>query len=148
MKEWFGAFAALCLVGMFAATPAQAGARLSNGQLEALFPGVMKGTAYNKHGKADAKFTAKLRPDGTVTASAGFFSDSGTWYVRGNRLCMKFRLISSGKLKCRLVEAVGPWYHALRMNGRLKYRFKVARPGEADARQEPAPQRRDAATIR
>jgi len=71
------------------------------------------------------KARVKLNADGTLHAVSGTKKDVGRWRVRGNVLCVAFRVWTRGKYKCGTVEKKGAWYVGLRKkNGvpRLKFR--------------------------
>ena len=67
----------------------------------------------------------RVNRDGTLIARSGTRVDVGRWRVKGNRLCVAFRVWTRGKYRCGTVERQGSWYVGLRRkNGepRLKLR--------------------------
>ncbi len=71
------------------------------------------------------KARVEVRRDGTLLARSGTKVDIGRWQVRGNELCVSFRVWTRGKFKCGKVERQGRWLVGLRKKDgtpRLKLR--------------------------
>ncbi|GIL00962.1 MAG: hypothetical protein BroJett030_08610 [Alphaproteobacteria bacterium] len=61
---------------------------------------------------ADGKIrgTASYKADGSAAATGNFgsfTSDTGSWRINGNKLCVKWKKIRGGKERCYTVEAKG-----------------------------------------
>ena len=97
---------------------ALAGRLLSGAELKR-FNGTYHAIWKGKHARV------RVNRDGTLVARSGTRVDVGRWRVKGNRLCVAFRVWTRGKYKCGTVERQGRWYVGLRRkNGepRLKLR--------------------------
>lgn len=71
------------------------------------------------------KARVQLNRDGTLVARAGTKVDKGRWQVKGNQLCIAFRVWTRGKYKCGTVRRQGKWYVGLhRDNGEPRLRFR------------------------
>jgi hypothetical protein len=101
----------LCLsanvFGPGTAHASDAGGPLSASTIEAVFPGSYKAVVW---GAVKIRFTAK--EGGRLTAFRGDTSDSGTWDVRGGKLCITLRKWLSGKWRCSRVHHQDGWYRA------------------------------------
>ncbi len=97
---------------------AEAGRALSGAELKRL------GGTYKAVWKGH-KARVRLNRDGTLIARSGTKVDVGRWQVRGNKLCISFRVWTRGKYKCGTVERQGAWYVGLRRsNGRPRLKFR------------------------
>ena len=108
--------------GIFAvglAETAEAGRRLSGSEIRALFRGNLIGY-YQETRKISVKAT---RTGGLLAWFEGKV-DSGTWKIVGNKVCVTFKVWTSGKPKCRYVEREGGWYYAVKENGKSKVKFR------------------------
>ena len=98
--------------------PAQAGRLVSGAELKRIsgtFHAIWKG----KHARV------RVNRDGTLIARSGTRVDVGRWRVKGNRLCVAFRVWTRGKYKCGTVERQGSWYVGLRKkNGEPRLRLR------------------------
>lgn len=119
-----GRTAVAAMIGLFALTQvhaeAQAGAVLSSGEVRALFPGtfeaVWKDKSHLRLG-ADGK--------GALSGTMGVVTDSGRWWIRGNELCISFRLWTQSTSRCGKVIKDGGWYLGLlRKDGTPRLRFR------------------------
>ena len=99
----------LLLLLLTATWAGQATAReLSAAELKRLH-GVYHAVWKNKY-----KARVLVRRDGTLLARSGNKVDVGRWQVRGNRLCVAFRVWTRGRFKCGRVERQGRWYVGMR----------------------------------
>jgi len=112
-------------VGSLSGTAANAAPRLSGYQISALFPARIAGIAFGRGNRESRRFTARVKANGKIKMRVSFVRDRGRWYVSGSRLCIQFKFIQSGKLKCRAMRRYGTWIHLLRRNGTTKMKFRV-----------------------
>jgi hypothetical protein len=75
--------------------------------IEAIFPGSFNGVVW---GAVKIRFTALQ--SGRLTAFRGDTSDTGTWDVRGDKLCITLRKWLNGKWRCSHVYERNGWYKA------------------------------------
>jgi len=91
---------------------------LTSSQLRHLFPG-----QFDAVWKDKINVTLVATANGRLAGETWAKSDTGTWAVRGNRLCISFSAWT--KTKCGPVRRTGDWYFGLiRTDGspRLKFR--------------------------
>ncbi len=117
MRRMLATCMALSLLAAYAGAPAMArgvsGAELK--RLSGVYQAVWKGR----------KARVKINRDGTLLARSGNKVDTGRWRVRGNELCVSFRVWTRGKFKCGTVERKGSWYVGLRKaNGQPRLKFR------------------------
>ncbi len=79
-------------------------------------------TAYWKGKKA----RVQIFRNGTLRARQANRVDVGRWHVKGNRLCVSFKVWTHGKYKCGTLEKKGGWYVGLR-NSKGVPRLKLSR---------------------
>jgi hypothetical protein len=94
-------------VGAGTARASDAGGPLSAAAIEAIFPGSYKGVVW---GAVKIRFTA--HEGGRLIAFRGETTDSGTWDVRGGKLCITLRKWLNGKWRCSRVHQEDGWYRA------------------------------------
>lgn len=95
------------LLGPGTAHASDAANPLSAATIQAVFPGSYKAVVW---GAVKIRFTA--HESGRLTAFRGDTSDSGTWDVRGGKLCITLRKWLNGKWRCSLVHQQDGWYRA------------------------------------
>jgi len=107
----------ICAFGLVDA--AQAGQRLSGSEIRALFRGNLVGYYQDTR-----KISVKATRAGALLAWFEGKVDTGTWKIVGNKVCVTFKVWTSGKAKCRFVERDGSWYRAVKANGKSKIKFR------------------------
>ncbi len=71
------------------------------------------------------KARVRVRRDGTLLARSGTRVDVGRWRVRGNELCVSFRVWTHGRYKCGRLERQGAWMIGLRRkDGRPRLKLR------------------------
>ena len=98
---------------------ADAGRRLSGKELRSMFKGTITGLYKNK-----TKITIKTSRKGNLIAYMDGKVDTGNWQIRGNQVCISFKVWTKGKFKCRYVERDGDWFKAVKANGKSKMKFR------------------------
>jgi hypothetical protein len=83
---------------------AQAGARLSAAEINALAPGSYVGTW-----KARRKLQLTMSSNGTISGSVDGYSYRGRWYVSGQSLCVAFKIMTATTTKCGEIRRQGAW---------------------------------------
>jgi hypothetical protein len=131
----FAATAALlgCAGPQPAATPQQAAATpLGPAEVQALYATPHREDGVVVEGPhAGTHWTKWANPDGTLKLSAahGLFTDTGSYVVRGNQLCVTWQQIDSGKSTCLHVARIGANEYAnVLPNGTETSTFKVSSP--------------------
>ena len=120
MKHSFIAFCLAAAVAMFGySDSADAGRRLSGKELRTMFKGTITGLYKNKK-----KITIKTSRKGNLVAYMDGKVDTGNWKIRGNQVCISFKVWTKGKFKCRFVERDGSWFKAVKANGKSKLKFR------------------------
>jgi hypothetical protein len=102
-----------------AIAPADAGQRLSANELRSLFRGVLVG-----YYKDTREIKVQATRAGQVMAWFEGKVDTGTWKIVGDQICVAFKVWTSGEPKCRFVERDGPWFRAVKANGKSKIKFR------------------------
>ena len=97
----------------------QAGQRLSGSEIRALFRGNLVG-----YYQETRKISVRATRAGDLLAWFEGKVDTGTWKIVGNKVCVTFKVWTSGKAKCRFVERDGSWYRAVKANGKSKIKFR------------------------
>jgi hypothetical protein len=113
---------AICLVAALTAgmASAMAGRPLSGTELRRL-SGMYEAIWKGKH-----KARVLIRRNGTLLARSGPRTDVGRWKVRGNVLCVAFRVWTRGRYKCGTLERQGRWLVGLRKaDGTPRLRMRV-----------------------
>jgi hypothetical protein len=78
---------------------------ITGGELQDLFPGQFKVVV-----RGVLKLYISAQQDGSLFARQTGKSDTGTWEIRADQLCIKFSKWLKGRMRCsRVVEASG-WY--------------------------------------
>ena len=90
-----------------AAYASDASGAFSAATIQAIFPGSYNAVVW---GTVKLRFTA--HQSGRLTAFRGDTSDSGTWDVRGGKLCITLRKWLDGKWRCARVHERNGWYKA------------------------------------
>jgi hypothetical protein len=96
-----------------------AGQRLSAAQIMQLFPGTFEGVYAE-----DMTIIIEASPDGALSGTMGYLSDTGRWGLDGNQICIRWDTWLSRKVKCRYVEYVNGWYRAVKDDGRWRLRLR------------------------
>jgi hypothetical protein len=89
-------------------TPSQAAevaTKVSERELRQLFPGQFRAIA---HGLVKVSITALA--DGSLFARQVGKSDTGSWNIRSDQLCIKFLTWLKGRTKCSTVTEKAGWY--------------------------------------
>lgn len=99
---------------------ADTGATLSGGEIRALFPGQFEAVW-----KDNSQVSIEASSDGGVHGRTGILSDSGSWSVRGDELCVTFYWWTGNEPRCTEVRREGGWYVGMmRSNGEPRVRFR------------------------
>jgi hypothetical protein len=118
MRSWIAA-GLIGACAMAIASQSLAGSRLSQYQLNKLFPGTYVGT----YGRKKA-FVIKARANGGVSGIVDGKHDSGLWAIKAGKLCIAWKHWTHGTPKCRFVTRRGAWYFALNSRGKSKIKFR------------------------
>jgi len=123
MKGRIAALAAIAALGAGMLVADGASARpLSGAELRGLLSRGGVYTAYWKKKKA----RVQLFPNGTLRARYTNKVDVGRWRLRGNVMCVSFRVWTHGKPKCGTVVRKGAWLVGLKNSkGIPRLRLKV-----------------------
>ena len=132
-------FVGTAAIGAFlvASTAALGGPLVEGGKLKALFAG---GTLYTSDIRGfflRHNFEWQFKPDGMIAASYSIAppneqvdpierADSGTWQVRGNQMCVKFKQLFKGAQHCFTVRKA---MHAHKIYGDRMFRATMANDG-------------------
>jgi hypothetical protein len=99
---------------------AQAGEKLSAGEIAALFPGQFEAIWKNKH-----EVNVVAGSDGEMRGTTGIMSDSGRWSIDGDQLCVAFYWWTKNRPRCTEVVRQDGWYHGmLNSKGKPRVRFR------------------------
>ena len=107
-------------LGVVAIDGAAAAQKLSRPQLLKLFPGTYSGVASD-----GTRIRIMGRADGTIRGIADQKHDQGRWSVEGGALCIQWTFWLGARKRCGAVHRDGPWYVAVKKNG--KERLRVLR---------------------
>ena len=111
---------AAVVAGLLTSAPPAGAGYLSGVQIKRLFPGRFEAVWKDKFG---ALVTASAA--GTLTGRNRLRTDTGVWKVRGDKLCVSFRVWTADKFKCSRLLADGGWYLGfIRKNGVPRLRFR------------------------
>ena len=71
------------------------------------------------------KAKVKIEPNGTLRAVSDNRFDEGRWTVKGNALCVSFKVWTKGRYKCGRVYRNGRWFEGLyKKDGTPRLRFR------------------------
>lgn len=99
---------------------AEAGEKLSAGEIAALFPGQYEAIWKDKH-----KVEVVAGIDGEISGSFGIFSGSGQWSIVGDQLCVATKWVSGNRPRCSKVEREEGWYLGMHNSkGKPRVRFR------------------------
>jgi hypothetical protein len=68
--------------------------------------------------------TIKVGNDGTIAGRTEGKFEVGKWFVRGNELCIQFKVWTSNKAQCGAVHRDGAWYMGLFENGKPQVKMR------------------------
>jgi hypothetical protein len=98
-------YGAVLLAMLACAEPSHAADRLTGQEVRDLFPG-----SFNVIAMGVVKVSLHARSNGTLLAQRGEETDSGSWRVRADKLCIKFRKWLNGDSFCSFVTVDDGWY--------------------------------------
>jgi hypothetical protein len=100
-------FAVLALLASLSTVPATAlaGDVLSAQEIRKLAPGRY---AVNVMGLVN--MVVSMRPNGVITGKANGQTDTGFWYVQGQKLCVAWNKWNDGKRRCAVLSGDGGQY--------------------------------------
>jgi hypothetical protein len=116
------------LVSMFglwlASAPPSFADQLTAIQIKGLAP-----ASYSGFLKGDLPATIKMGSDGTIAGRTQGKFEVGKWFVRGNDLCIQFKVWTSNKPHCGAVHRDGGWYMGLIENGKPQVKMRRSSGG-------------------
>ena len=102
---------------------AQAGERFSAAELQQVVPGAtVKGTVAE-----GGTFEGTYHPDGTMEIRTDTDSDTGTWVLEGDTICLTWQKWRKGERYCIYWEREPDGLVARFTDGRLSTRFEVVK---------------------
>jgi hypothetical protein len=93
--------------------------QLTAGQIKKLAP-----ASYTGFLRGDLPATIKLGSDGMIAGRTEGKSEVGKWFVRGDDLCIQFKVWTSNKPHCGAVHRDGVWFVGLYENGKPQVKMR------------------------